>query len=590
MSGGGRYTPILPLFLIGCGLLWLGGALSFATRTASPSWHRRERRQRRKLRKKAKQGRATRAELRQLANHHGTMPPKAKPDAKAFAKGRGKGQEASAQASRIDFGLPAAMMTALQAITARSTQDLWSSPSAVAIDMSVEQQISKAATASHKLSKRIAGDVKAKDELSKALSEWTSAIGLHLVGLVQRVQALSAKVDEDLIQACQEMRQNLTDLPSSTTEERIAQASQRLGPIWPEAQSNEILRIAASLRAFSTVQSQMVPPGISTPMAPGFTQMGAPSSGLSSGPPSVAPAVFGCNSAFGALSTGAGQDAGVFGLQGFGGREHGGTPMLGGAAPDAGDLVRHRRWKRGGVAVPHRPSKSPRREESADALIGPAPTLSAGPWCMDATGRSPDATRRPSTTTFSDDTELIPDGGGERACDGPVSWRTAWLQAVAYVVANGGDPIGELDTSPEQDAVWPLQTDDTATEDVQAEAATFWKTLGVFMQQAQDEQFPGMVASCQELLQRIRLCPSSLPGIQQGVLVAIHVTLGNILDFQQYGPATAQEWLYPSLLLEHGCECRGMIPRQMSDAMRPLLSIPCPYLVTPSLAEDFGEI
>ncbi|CAE6971384.1 unnamed protein product [Symbiodinium sp. CCMP2592] len=547
MSGGGRYTPILPLFLIGCGLLWIGGVPPSEDRARadlgpplchedSESFVAQARAATAPQVTEESQARASDPRRAALA----CQPPRDyATKSEAGCQGFGEGERE--RPGGLGTGFSAAMMTALQAITARSTQDLWSSPAAVAIDMSVEQQISKAATASHKLSKRIAGDVKAKDELSKALSEWTSAIGFpkawaHLAG---------GPVERDPSDCC------IT--PS------FQRGAEPDGVAWDRGS-----------------------------FAPGVSQLAAPSTGFGHGPLSLAPAVPGGGSAFGAISTGAGQDTGAFGLQGFGGREPGGTPMLGGATPDAGDLVRHRRWKRGGAAVPHRPSKSPRREETADAPDGSAPTLSAGPWCMEATGRTPDTIRRPAITTFSDDAELIPDGGGERVGEGQVSWRAAWLQAAAYVVANGGDLIGELDTSPEQDAVWPLQTDDTAIEDVQAEAATFWKTLGAFVQQAQDEQFPGMVTSCQELLQRLRLCPGSLPGIQQGVLVAIHVTLGNILDFQQYGPATAQEWLYPSLLLEHGCECRGMIPRQMSDGMRPLLSIPCPYLVTPSLAEDFG--
>ena len=75
----------------------------------------------------------------------------------------------------------------------------------------------------------------------------------------------------------------------------------------------------------------------------------------------------------------------------------------------------------------------------------------------------------------------------------------------------------------------------------------------------------------------VRLCPNALPRLPQGLVLAMQVTLGNILDPYSYAPSTAQEWLYPSLLLEHGGPFVGYIP--------PLVSaqVPAQVLATAAL-------
>ena len=79
--------------------------------------------------------------------------------------------------------------------------------------VTAEQQAQRRATATRKLSKRISGNLKAKDELREALATWIGMMGQHLVGLAQRVQALGQKVDEGL-SACNEMQLVLQEQPS----------------------------------------------------------------------------------------------------------------------------------------------------------------------------------------------------------------------------------------------------------------------------------------------------------------------------------------------------------------------------------------
>ncbi|CAE7476792.1 pol [Symbiodinium sp. CCMP2592] len=444
-------------------------------------------------------------------------------------KGRNRPGEGAPQASVVEFGLPQSVIASLQAIAARSTQDLWASPAAIPGDLTVEQQHSRQATASYKLSKRIAGDSKAKDDLAAALATWVNTIGLHLAGLVQRVRALGDKIDEDLMEACREMEATLSGLPSSTTQEKIQAASSKLGPVWTQPQAEEILRLASALRAFSVV------PG----MATGSGCLGAPAAGtrvegvLSTGR-SVFPGVVSGTVAPSAVSAPlAPPPAPAIAV----------TDPLGEGAAHVMEGARQRRWKRGNVALPHRPSKSPRREDpGALAAMGTdfGRSDASAPWLGIATGRTPEGPRRPAMTELSEDAELWPDPASVSAL-APVSWHGAWTQAMTFILANGGEFIGELDSSPEQDAVWPLQSDPTAVAAVQSEAASFWTALGAAIDSNSEAQIPGIVLVCQELLQRIRLCPAALPGIQQGVVVALQTTLGNILDYQQYGPATAQE-------------------------------------------------
>ena len=136
-----------------------------------------------------------------------------------------------------------AAVTALLAITARSTQDLWRAPQGESGEGTAEQQAQRRANEVRTLSKRSSGNVKAKEELPEALSMWLVQISQHLQSLVSRatsrarrcssrVKAIGSKIDEDLMAACQEMGISQEAQSSLTTADRIANAMSALGVIW----------------------------------------------------------------------------------------------------------------------------------------------------------------------------------------------------------------------------------------------------------------------------------------------------------------------------------------------------------------------
>ncbi|CAE7446101.1 unnamed protein product [Symbiodinium sp. CCMP2592] len=157
--------------------------------------------------------------------------------------------------SKIDFALPAAVSTSLQSIATRSTQDLWGSHAFSLEDATAEQLAQRRANAISKLSKRLTGNVRAKDELGLALQHWCVTIGQHLLGLIGRTRAVCTKIDEDTAQAVQEMNEALVHQPSSTSLDKVSLATASMGMSWTEVQETEIQRIAAALRAFAVVQS-----------------------------------------------------------------------------------------------------------------------------------------------------------------------------------------------------------------------------------------------------------------------------------------------------------------------------------------------
>ena len=177
------------------------------------------------------------------------MAPKVK---EGKAVGKSKAEE-RAPTTKLEFGYPADLTNALKAISDRATQDLWQSPGGNGGgDPTAEQIAQRHANLIHKLSKRIAGDVRAKDALKSALIQWTASLGHHLAALVPRVKAISQKLDDDLSEACQEMQ--TAAVISSTSQDKIQQAQMQLGPTWSSLQEQEIYRIAGALRAFGAVQ------------------------------------------------------------------------------------------------------------------------------------------------------------------------------------------------------------------------------------------------------------------------------------------------------------------------------------------------
>ena len=465
------------------------------------------------------------------------MAPKAPPEkssSRTPAKGKGKGGE-NTQSSKLEYALPPAMVTCLQAITARSTQDLWSMPTSIPGDMSVEQQAQRRAAAIGKLSKRLSGDMRAKEELRSSLQQWALAVAVHLAGLVQRAKALGDKVDADLVEAMREMRAALDQQPSSTTAEQVALAADEVGrPIWNAVQEQEIFRIAAGLRAFGTVDF--------------------PGRGLDGGSE---------------VSFGGGAGAGPVGHQPAspvlvraasswdtdGGRPDTGRPGSGSIMTDD---ARPTRWKRRQGTDHHRPSKSPRREEPP-----------AAPWPAAATGRTPEAVHRVPVTEIQE----VPDGYGASS-----SWEAAWRHVLLFAVAQGAEMVGETVRDSGQDSVLPLQDATEARQEIIASAEALWNALQAASEVEVASQFSMLCLRLQELLNQLRMCPSALSGVRQGVVLLAQATVGNLLDPYAYAPTTAQEWLYPAAIVEHGSLAKGHVPSEVSRCpeIQTLLAHRCP--------------
>ena len=547
---------------------WLSGAeaplliTGRHRRLPSPSWHRRQRRARSKARRRLHLGRELPGDRALLDAHHGSMAPKPtdKPNPKASGKGKNKGGDAP-QSSKIEFALPSAMVTSLQAITSRSTQDLWTSPAAAPTDLSVEQQAQRRASAVGKLSKRINGHLRAKEELRTALQTWMSSIGLHLAGLAQRVRALGDKVDVDLSEACREMQEALAVQPSLATSEQVAAAIDAIGkPIWSLPQEQELLRLAAALRAFSVVdmpsRSAEAPSEVSFGMA-GMGPFGSADS----------------------VMDGGGTDGQI-----FGGGEHG-SPFRTGATPPARELgpasattsrdtpsaapervaSRAKRWRRRDGTDASRPSKSPRRD-----------VLAGAPWPTAATGTTPEALQRPSHTQLLDVDEPVP------PAETGLTWEMAWQQVLQFALEHGSALVGEVIRDPQQDTVLPLQ--DQSPEDrpdLLVAAEELWMVLHTAAGGAEVAMVPSLCVRLQELLNRVRQCPSAISGIRQGTLLMAQITVGNLLDPYSFAPTTAQEWLFPAAIAEHGALVKGHIATvpSASQAMTALLAQRCPALL-----------
>ncbi|CAE7943517.1 hgpA, partial [Symbiodinium sp. KB8] len=463
------------------------------------------------------------------------MAPKPQP------KGGGKGppaKDSSAPTTKLEFGYPPALTAALQAISSRATHGLWYAPDVLSGDPTAEQLAQRHANALAKLSKRLLGDMKAKEELTTALSQWAMTLGQHLAQLVPRVQALSHKLDEDLLEACSETEALTTGASISTTE-RLQQARAALGPIWTAGQEQELFRIAASLRAFGTVADDTagtLTGGLDSPVRVAAGQL-APGGAM--GIPPVA---------------GHMNSAGV------------GEPRFGMALPTSGTVAGTHpsapanssaitaapigRWKRRSGPRPDRPSKSPRRD-----LATPVP------WMTSATGRSPEGLARVSQTQIDDEEEMIPEFSAPSS-----SWFTSWVRLAHFAVSHGEDLIGELSRHEVQDTMLPLCSDGSLGDRTLQLAEDTWARLRAVATAADGSGMAELYTAQQDTLQHLRLCPAALSRARQGLLLSIHMTAGTVLDPYSYAPSTAQEWLYPALLVESKGPFLGFVPQECALA------------------------
>ena len=476
---------------------------------------------------------------------------------KPAPKSTGKGSKtAGVDSSKApEFGLPPAVVTSLQAITARATQGLWHSDQTVIGEVTAEQQAQRRANLIRTLSRRITGNVKAKSELKDALNQWFIQLSQHLQGLIARVSAIGHKIDEDLQVACDDMLAGLEARSSLSTADQVSHARSSLGPVLRPPQESAILELAAGLRALGTV---------TMPAATGVVAPQAPVGAL--GPPPAGP--MDLHGSDGVATSEASFGAGMMDVAED-------IPMQN--SDFFAETPRPTRWKRRSGGPVHRPSKSPRRDNPPSA-----------PWPYTATGLTPEYAKPAASTELTSDAPPAHDGDGQPSLD----WPAAWAKLAEFAAENGTELIGELCVSPEQDAAIPLVHNVAVEEETVTTSDEAWAAILAFVGTPTPSLVPTMCGRMQDVLNRLRLCPSALPRVRQGLVLLAQATLGNVLDPFSFAPATCQEWLYPATLLEHGTPLRGYLASSASSSsvVQVLLSQGCPMARIGEDEADLGEL
>ena len=163
-----------------------------------------------------------------------------------------------------------------------------------------------------------------------------------------------------------------------------------------------------------------------------------------------------------------------------------------------------------------------------------------------------------------------------------LTWTEAWVKLLQFATDQGAAQVGETVRDIQQDAVLPLH--DQCPEDradLLGAAEEVWDAMVVQAGTSDRGTVPSLCVRLQELLNRLRLCPSALSDVRQGTILLAQVTVGNLLDPFSHAPTTAQEWLYPAAIAEHDALARGHIATapSTSPVMTVLLSQRCPALL-----------
>ena len=479
------------------------------------------------------------------------MPPKGRGRDTQQPKGRQRGAASEDNQDTIHFGLPQQVSAALQAISARSTAGLFKDAVTIPADQTAQQIAQARANQLDRINKRLAGNTKAKIALQDAANSWLGKYGQHLVALADRLNNIATTLDRDQSAAVTLLQEATAALAVDPTEQ-VQSALASMGPIWSSAQEAEVLRLAASLRAFSAVGSgDSVQHGT---LGPQSTSLGslATAAGAGSAMP-VGPMWEPQLGAFGSASS---------------------TPERAGSSGDGvalspmdtsgADTAAKRRWNQRGNRHP-RPSKSPRRELD----------LSAEPWPKAATGLTPE---RPSRVAGLDDEELIP-----AVSTTQLTWTTAWFRISRQCWEQGSAVVGQLALSECQEQALPLQhlTSDPAAAIAEGEA--LWTLLGQVVQQLEsDSEVLQLVERLRVWLGACRECPAAVPQVRQGLLLLAHATQGHLCSIDAAGPSTAQEWLYPAELLGQDIPLTGVLSATWDSlALRVLSTMPCPLREVP---------
>ncbi|CAE7235242.1 unnamed protein product, partial [Symbiodinium necroappetens] len=209
----------------------------------------------------------------------------------------------------------------------------------------------------------------------------------------------------------------------------------------------------------------------------------------------------------------------------------------------------------------------------------------AAPWPSMSTGFTPENIRPVASTEMTTDSPITPAGDRQPSLD----WPAAWAKLAEFAAENGADIIGELCVSPEQDAAIPLVHNVDVEEDTVSTSNEAWAAVLAFVGTPDPAMVPAMCGRMQDVLNRLRLCPTALPRVRQGLVLLAQATLGNVLDPFSFAPATCQEWLYPAALLEHGTPLRGYLASSASSSsvVQVLLSQGCPMA---QIGEDDADI
>ncbi|CAE7210150.1 unnamed protein product [Symbiodinium sp. CCMP2592] len=429
-----------------------------------------------------------------------------------------------------------------------------------------EQNLQRRTNMTNKLAKRLAGNARAKADLGISLQQWFLQLGQHAAGLLSQVRAIGQRLDADTEVAAGEMRDILAGQPSESTSAQVDRALAALGPVWGPLQEAEVLQIAARLRAFGATPaigapsteapSGVAPPSFASGAVMSFTrpEQTSPGSEASFGPVGLGQS----GTAVRELDYGGrgrlmdGEDFAVFDgfpdLLGRSGTTTVDSESMGGDGGPSG-CGRGGRWRKRSGVIPDRPSKSPRREAPAE------------PWRTAATGLTPEAVPRvPQTTVVENDVELATEETGPPAAElsspatrpTALTWTQAWLYMLKFAADNGDAVIGEVATSDTQDLAMPLPKDGLEPAAVVAAADKVWQELVQLLREpgTTSDLLASLYHSLAQILHHIRSSPGALSQVRQGLVVAAQISAGNLLDPFSYAPATAQEWLFPNMLIE----------------------------------------
>ena len=441
-------------------------------------------------------------------------------------KGKGKNAGQEDHVDIIQFGLPQPVSSALQAISTRSTAGLFKDAVSLPSDQTAQQVAQSRANSLDRINKRLNGNMRAKAALREAAQAWLGKFGQHLMALTDRLHNIATKIDQDQTEAIGALQAATMSLEVDP-QDQVQAALASLGPIWTPGQETEVLRLASQLRAFSTVPPETLPPAMLPPTSP------RPMFGLPPGHPTGGSRANDVSS----YSPAAPMD----------------TSML--------ETPAKRRWSfRGSKAA--RPSKSPRHEVH----------LSSEPWSRISTGLTPDRPQR--EPHLADDEELIP----ATTTGQHLTWEAAWRLVVKYCLDHGQDLVGQLARSDIQELSFPPVTGDAA-EDVRLRSEAIWQGLPDML--LGDDGAPGageMLRQLQDFLKLSRANQDVLPHLRQGSLLLALAVEGSIYGLSDFGPSTAQEWLFPAGILTQNISTCGHIPVEWSSvALRTLVTLPCPF-------------